>query len=69
MKKLIGYTIALAILVLAAFVPAMLFGYSFEDGSSTYEPTTITSYVADFDLDEDGDLAVVETLTVDFPRR
>ncbi|MDH4075503.1 MAG: DUF2207 domain-containing protein, partial [Acidimicrobiia bacterium] len=34
---------------------------------SVYEPTTIRSYVADFDVEADGDLAVTETLTVDFP--
>ena len=32
-----------------------------------YENTSITSYVADFDLADNGDLDVTETITVDFP--
>ena len=35
-------------------------------GGDATETTTITSYDADFVVDESGDLAVTETLTVDF---
>lgn len=65
MIRFVGYTIGVAILGALLSIPALFFG----DGEVTpnYEDTTITSYVADFDLDSDGDLKVVETLTVDFP--
>ena len=43
----------------------------FDDSSSSdseaYEPTTVRSYVATFDVDDNGDMAVVERLAVDFP--
>ena len=37
------------------------------DGSRRPEDTTITRYVADFRVAANGDLAVTEKLTVDFP--
>jgi uncharacterized membrane protein YgcG len=65
MIRLVGYTIGVAVLAALLSIPALFFG----DGEPTanYEDTTITSYVADFDLEADGDLKVVETITVDFP--
>ncbi|GCD90799.1 DUF2207 domain-containing protein [Nocardioides sp. LS1] len=65
MKRVVGYAVGLAVLVAVLFIPAALFNYGSADNSP--ESTTITSYVADFTLDESGDLAVVEKLTVDFP--
>ncbi|GAB3771808.1 putative membrane protein YgcG [Nocardioides ginsengisegetis] len=65
MKRVVGYAVGLAVLVAVLFIPAALFNYGSADDSP--ESTTITSYVADFTLDESGDLAVVEQLTVDFP--
>ena len=38
-----------------------------ESQGATYEPTSITEYDADFRVADDGDLDVVETITVDFP--
>ena len=65
MKRLVGTALGLAVLVLVTFVPAAFYGVSAGDESP--EVTTITNYVADFTLDEQGDLRAVETLTVDFP--
>ena len=59
-----------ALLVGILFLPALLFddaGDHAEADPSVYEPTSITSYVADFDVHEDGGMDVVETLTVNFP--
>lgn len=65
MKRLIAGAILLALIGLAACWPALSYGSS--SGDSTFEPTRITRYLADFDLGEDGTLDVVETITVDFP--
>lgn len=65
MKRVVGFVLGLGLLLAAVAFPLALWGYT--DGEETTEPTTITSYVAVFDVDEDGDLAVVETLTVYFP--
>ena len=65
MKRLVGTVVGLAVLVLVAFVPAAFYGVGAGDESP--EVTTITKYVADFTLDDQGDLRAVETLTVDFP--
>ena len=60
----------LVLLVGLLFLPALFFddaGDHAEADPSVDEPTSITSYVADFDVHEDGGMDVVETLTVDFP--
>lgn len=64
MKRLLVRMSALIVLGLLVLVPAA--GFS---GPSTPadEPTTITSYVADFTVSTNGDLDAVETITVDFP--
>jgi uncharacterized membrane protein YgcG len=65
MIRLVGYTIGVAVLAALLSIPALFFG----DGEATpnSEDTSITSYVADFDLAKNGDLKVVETITVDVP--
>ena len=65
MKRVLGLGLGLLILALALLAPAALFDVS--SGEESAEPTRITRYVADFTLDERGDLRAVETLTVDFP--
>lgn len=68
MKRLVGYTIGLAVVVLVLLIPAAIYGMVGDDeGPSDYEETTITAYDADFDVAKDGDLEVVEKLTVNFP--
>ena len=70
MARIVASLSGLALLVGILLLPALFFD---EDGSRSeaepgvYEPTSITSYVADFTVDEDGGMDVVETLTVDFP--
>ena len=52
------------------FLPALLFdnaGDHAKADPNVFEPTSISSYVADFDVHEDGGMDVVETLTVNFP--
>ncbi len=65
MIRLVGYTIGVAVIAALLAIPALFFG----DGEPTvnYEDTSISSYVADFDLQENGDLDVTETITVDVP--
>lgn len=65
MTRIVGYALGIAVIAGLLSIPALFFG----DGEVTenFEDTTITSYVADFDLDEEGDLEVTETITVDFP--
>ncbi len=70
MARIVASLSGLVLLVGILFLPALFFD---EDGSrskadpTVYEPTTITSYLADFTVDEDGGMDVVETLTVNFP--
>src|SRR6478735_8890164 len=66
MKRLVGVVLGICLVVVVVLIPALLWGESLED-EPVDEPTTITSYVAVFDVDDDGDMAVTETLTVDFP--
>lgn len=66
MKRAVGYLIGLAVLVLVIVAPAALYGGD-DNGTSGSEDTTITSYVATFDVDDQGDMDVVEDLTVNFP--
>jgi hypothetical protein len=64
-KRLVGTAIGLAVVALLLCIPAAFYG----SGTVTpvSEETTITDYVADFVLADNGDLDVTETLTVDFP--
>src|SRR6478609_8052924 len=66
MKRALAYLVGLAVVLLVILAPAALYGFT-DDGDDTSEDTTITSYVATFDVDDEGDMDVVETLTVDFP--
>jgi uncharacterized membrane protein YgcG len=61
----VGYTIGVAVIAALLSIPALFFG----DGEPTanYEDTSISSYVADFTVRDNGDLDVTETITVDFP--
>ena len=65
MKRAVLAVVALGVVVLALLAPAYVYGFSLD--SSVDEPTTITSYVADFTVDSHGDLHAVETIAVDFP--
>lgn len=65
MKRLVGTAIALGVLALLLCIPALFYGNGSVDPVS--EDTTITDYAADFTVADDGDLSVVETITVDFP--
>jgi hypothetical protein len=64
-KRLVGTAVGLVVIVLLLCIPALFFGGGSVDPVS--EDTTITNYVADFDVAGNGDLDVVETITVDFP--
>ncbi len=66
MKRLVGCLIGLVVITAALFLPAII-PTSSNPAASTYEPTTITSYVADFHVAANGRLDVVETISVDFP--
>ncbi|WP_310530359.1 DUF2207 domain-containing protein [Nocardioides sp.] len=65
MKRLVATLIAFGLLSLAIAFPALLWDRS--GAQEVDEPTSISSYLADFTLDADGDLRVVETITVEFP--
>ncbi len=65
MKRLVGTAIALGVIALLLCIPALFYGSG--EVEPNYENTTITNYVADFDVAENGDLDVTETITVDFP--
>lgn len=66
MKRLVWALVWLGIVTLVALWPVSSFNASSAE-DTVYESTTITDYQADFVVDEDGDLAVTETLRVDFP--
>ncbi len=65
MKRLVGYVVGLAVLLLVVLAPAASWNSGSADASR--EATSIKSYLATFDLAKNGDLSVVETLAVDFP--
>ena len=67
MKRLIASAFAFAFMVGILCIPAVFYDVDFEAADMASDPTTITSYKADFTVDEDGGLDVVETLTVNFP--
>ncbi|MBW8751537.1 MAG: DUF2207 domain-containing protein, partial [Propionibacteriales bacterium] len=63
MRKLVAGLFGLAVLAVIVGIG----GVSFSSHASGGETSTITDYTADFTVKADGDLDVVETLTVDFP--
>jgi uncharacterized membrane protein YgcG len=63
MKKLVAGLFGLAVLAVIVAIGGIAFPKSATGG----ETSTITDYVADFTVHDNGDLEVVETLTVDFP--
>ena len=65
MKRLVGTAIGLGLIALLLCIPAFFYGKG--TVTPSFEDTTITNYVADFDIAENGDLDVTETITVDFP--
>ena len=67
MKRLIASAFAFAFMVAILCIPAAFYDVDFEAADMPSDQTTITSYKADFTVDEDGGMDVVETLTVDFP--
>ena len=64
MKRLAVTLVGLFVLAIAVLWPAVQFN---SGGPGATETTTITRYLADFDVDQNGDLSVTERLTVDFP--
>lgn len=68
MKRLVWWVVGTALVALVLLIPAALWGTVGDDeGPSSSDETTITSFVADFDVADDGDMSVTQTLTVDFP--
>ena len=65
MKRVVGVVVWVALLVGVMLWPAVTYNWS--TAATTYEETTIRTYLADFTVDDDGDLHAVETLVVDFP--
>ncbi len=63
MKKVVGAVFGLIVLGVIMLIGAI----PWPDSSSATETSTIRDYTADFTVGADGDLDVVETLTVDFP--
>jgi uncharacterized membrane protein YgcG len=63
MRKLAAVVLGLAVLAVIVAIG----GISFASTASGGETSTITDYNADFTVNPDGDLDVVETLTVSFP--
>lgn len=66
MKRLPVYAVLLVLL--AALVLAGGLASHHGGSTSSDDPATITSYVADFRVDDGGDLTATETLTVAFPQ-
>ena len=70
MARLLVSLGGLGLLVGILFLPVLTFdevGAHSEPDPTVSEPTTITSYVADFTVGRDGGMDVIETLAVDFP--
>ena len=65
MKRLLGTAIGLGLVALLLCIPVLFYGKGTVDPS--FEETTISNYVADFDIDKSGDMDVTETLTINFP--
>ncbi|WP_309650235.1 DUF2207 domain-containing protein [Nocardioides sp.] len=66
MRRLVTIVVSLVVLVGVFCLPALFYSTDGADDGS-YEETTISAYQATFDVADNGDLDVVETLTVDFP--
>ncbi len=64
MKRLAVTLAGLVVLAIAVLWPALRYDVG---GPAATDTTTITRYLADFTVDDDGDLTVTETLTVHFP--
>jgi hypothetical protein len=64
-KRLVGTAIGLVLIALLLCIPVLFYGKG--TVSPSFEETTITNYVADFDVAKNGDMDVTETITVDFP--
>ena len=65
MKRVLVTVVLAVALGVVIILPAL--GIQTDSTDTSAEDTTITNYDADFVVDDDGDLAVTETLTVDFP--
>jgi hypothetical protein len=65
MKRVLVTVVAAAVLGFLIVLPAL--GIQSDGSTSSDEDTTITRYAAVYDVAADGDLAVTETLHVDFP--
>jgi uncharacterized membrane protein YgcG len=65
MKRVVGTAIGLGLVALLLCIPVLFYGKGTVDPS--FEETTISNYVADFDIAGNGDMDVTETITVDFP--
>lgn len=67
-KRLAWWVVGTALTVLVLLFPAVKWGSVGDgEGPASYDQTTITSFVGHFDVAEDGDMAVTQTLTVNFP--
>jgi len=64
-KRLVGTAIGLVAIAFLLCIPAAFYGKG--TVTPTFEDTKITNYVADFDIANNGDMDVTETITVDFP--
>ena len=62
MKRVVVGALGLGLLVVAVLVPA--WWYDAGGPEEVYEPTTISSYAASFDVADDGSMRVVETVVV-----
>src|SRR5690349_3328645 len=56
MKRLLFTLVALLLVAFVVLIPAMLWGENLDDEGPVDEPTSITSYVAVFDVDDEGDM-------------
>ena len=65
MKRVLVTVVLAVALGVVIVLPAL--GIQTDSTDTSAEDTTVTNYDADFVVDDDGDLAVTETLTVDFP--
>jgi hypothetical protein len=63
MKRLVGSLLGLVVLAGVILIGAI----NIETGGGEVETATIDKYVADFTVRSDGELRVIETLTVNFP--
>lgn len=66
MRRLVTIILSLLVLVAVLCIPAAFYSTDGADDGTT-EDTSITTYVATFDVAENGDLDVVETIAVNFP--